>query len=124
MMLDLDRLVEASQFCIEHGCNQSICSGKQSGSGYDNDTWSVGVNVKMKKDDKDKDEDNEDEDHDNDNDVDLWGSGGATQWGKDEDDYDGWGVDKWKWSKDPTTTGIISEGSCKGINACIGTTGE
>ena len=69
----LDNLDGARDFCIDQGCNQNICYAKPSGAG-----------VGAKKDDSD-------EDYDHVNDVDLWGSGGATQWVKDEDDYNVWG---------------------------------
>jgi hypothetical protein len=95
--LDLD-LEEARKFCIEHGCNQNICSGKPSGSGYDDDdTRRVGVK--------------KDEDHDND--VDLWGSGGVTRWGKDEDDYDAWGVGMW--SKDKVKVNRAASASASAV---------
>eukprot|EP00984_Skeletonema_dohrnii_P003794 scaffold1307_cov106-Skeletonema_dohrnii-CCMP3373.AAC.7 len=84
MLGSLEDAKEARHFCIEHGCNFSICAGKPSGSD---------VGVKM-------DDADADEDHDHDTDVDLWGSGGATQWGNNEDDYVASGVDKWRWSKD------------------------
>ena len=62
----------ARSFCVDHGCNQNICSGKPSGgSGYHDD------------------------------DDDLWGSGGATQWGHDDDvdwspPVDTWGAPQTK----------------------------
>jgi len=85
MMLGSLEAEGARHFCIEHGCNHNICSGKPSGSD---------AGVKM------DDADDMDEDHDHDTAIDLWGSGGATQWGKDEDEYDAFASGVNKWSKD------------------------
>jgi len=94
MMLGSLEAEGARHFCIEHGCNHNICSGKPSGSD---------AGVKM------DDADDMDEDHDHDTDIDLWGSGGATQWGKDEDEYDAFASGVNKWSKDEDEDEVDSD---------------
>lgn len=47
----IGRIEGAHHFCIEHGCNQNICSGKPSASVYDdNERGGGGVSVKAKED--------------------------------------------------------------------------
>ena len=55
------------------------------------------------------------EDHDHDTDVDLWGSGGATQWGNNEDDHSAGASSVDKWSKDEVDSDWDREASASAI---------